>query len=319
MKRTVCFIFLPILLYSCRESLVDIHVDDASPVLVVGGLFAPGEQMVVKLTRSVPIRESIYFSGFDVEDAKVELYEEDQLIGRLNFRDQFFEDGDVIEDFGAYYTEDGFFPEQGNSYTLKVEAPGFSPVSATSIIPKDVEIQKFEVEEVAFRTRSFEVLAAQVTFMDDPTQKNFYALEILGKSWHAGYYDNNDDLIRPVDSSSHPIKATLPDKIDFENEDSPFRDNIIYLSDDAFNGEEFSMDLSIALQTDLASYISFEAQLKHITEAHFLYGTTAQLQEHETAENPFSQPVQVFGNVQNGLGVFAGYGKSRLAYVLSSD
>ncbi len=122
-----------------------------------------------------------------------------------------------------------------------------------------------------------------------------------------------------TDSTSLPLKATLPDKIDFDAEISPFKDNIIYLSDEAFNGQIFSLDLTIGLLSEFIEYTSFEAQLKHITEEHYLYGTTAQLQEQETAENPFSQPVQVFGNIENGLGIFAGFGKSRLEYVPGDD
>ncbi|MDW3196394.1 MAG: DUF4249 domain-containing protein [Cytophagales bacterium] len=312
--------FLFFALNACQEALVDIDVDDSTPRLVVGGLFAPEEEMVIKLTRSVSIAESTRFSDFDVKDANVRIYEGGTIVDELRFREQRDDSDRPVNDWGAYYATAGFVPESGKTYTLVVEAPGFEPVRATTTIPGAVDIVTFDVEEVAFQTREAPmVVAANLSFADDPSQKNYYAVEVLGTALIGQWYDDNDELVTVYDSASVNIKATLPDKIDFDAEVSPFKDNILYLSDDAFNGELYALDLSLGLVTDLERYSSFKAQLKHITEEHYLYATTGQLQEQETAENPFSQPVQVFGNIENGLGIFAGFGKSRLEYIPFED
>ena len=319
LQRTY-FLLLILTLTACQEALVDINVDDHTPSLVVGGLFAPNETMVIKLTRSVSVAESIRFRDFDVEDANVAIYEGTTLVDQLIFRDQLDDGGVPINDWGAYYSSAGFTPDQGKTYSLVVDAPGFETIRATTTIPEAVAIESFNVEEVAFQTINRPLtVAANLSFSDDPAEKNYYAVEVLGNVLIGEWYDDDGELVMVYDSSSVNIKATLPDKIDFEAEVDPFTDNILYLSDDAFNGERLSLDLSLGLITDIELYSSFKAQLKHITEEHYLYATTAQLQEQETSDNPFSQPVQVFGNIENGLGIFAGFGKSRLEYVPFED
>lgn len=320
MKRTFLFFTLALFIYSCQESLVDIDVDGSAPQVVVGGLFAPNEEMVVKVTRSITIQESPRFSGFDIDNATVELFEGDRLVDQLTYRSQRSEGDPDVDDLGAYYSSPDFFPDPEKTYTLVINTPDFGSVTATTTIPKTVDIETFEVGDVAFSKGSIPfVVGGRLSFTDDPFEKNYYALEILGEAIAGQWYDDDGELVTYIDSASLPLKATLPDKIDFAGEEVPFTGNVIYFSDDAFNGERYSVDLTLGLGHELGAYLTFKAQLKHITEEHYRYGTTAYLQERETAENPFSQPVQVFGNIENGLGIFAGYGKSRLEYVPDQD
>ncbi len=320
MYRTILLFMLLLLAFSCQETLVDIEVDTSTPRLVVGGLFAPNEEMVLKLTRSVTIQESARFSGFDIENATVELFEGNRLVDQLRYQSQRNEGDPDVDDLGAYYSSPNFFPDPEKTYTIVINAPDFESVTATTTIPESVEIETFDVGNVAFNTSNTPfVVAGKLSFIDNPLEKNYYAIEVLGAAIAGQWYDDDGELITYIDSASLPIKATLPDKIDFEAEVAPFTDNIIYLNDDAFNGQLHAIDLTLGLGHELEAYLSFTAQLKHITEEHYRYGTTAYLQDRETSENPFSQPVQVFGNIENGLGIFAGYGKSRLEYVPVHD
>ena len=47
-------------------------------------------------------------------------------------------------------------------------------------------------------------------------------------------------------------------------------------------------------------------QVLHISEAYYEYLKTARLHD-ESRENPFAEPLNVYGNVENGYGIFAGY------------
>ncbi len=172
MNRNAIIFSLLLLVSSCQETQIDIAINESTPRLVLGGLFAPNEQMVIKLTRSVPIRESTVFTGFDVENARVELYEEDEYTDLLNFRPG-FDRGIQVRDLGAYYTTPGFFPDPEKTYTLVIEAPGFESIRATSAIPKAVEIQTFEVDEVSFNIKGLSVVAANLSFLDDASENNY--------------------------------------------------------------------------------------------------------------------------------------------------
>ena len=50
-------------------------------------------------------------------------------------------------------------------------------------------------------------------------------------------------------------------------------------------------------------------QLKSVSEDYFNYFNTVSLQSW-TSGDPFSEPVQVYSNVQDGFGIFAGYQSS---------
>ena len=47
-------------------------------------------------------------------------------------------------------------------------------------------------------------------------------------------------------------------------------------------------------------------QVLYISETYYEYLKTARLHD-ETRENPFAEPLNVYGNVENGYGIFAGY------------
>jgi hypothetical protein len=50
-------------------------------------------------------------------------------------------------------------------------------------------------------------------------------------------------------------------------------------------------------------------ELRSISKEYYDYQTS--LNEYWNADgNPFAQPVQVFTNIENGFGIFAGFGKS---------
>ena len=47
-------------------------------------------------------------------------------------------------------------------------------------------------------------------------------------------------------------------------------------------------------------------QVLYISEAYYQYLKTARLHD-DTLANPFAEPLNVYGNVENGYGIFAGY------------
>ncbi|WP_234364346.1 DUF4249 family protein [Lunatibacter salilacus] len=76
--------------------------------------------------------------------------------------------------------------------------------------------------------------------------------------------------------------------------------------DRLFDGEEAIMDLLIQgtmMEETYEGEIYFN--LKSVTESYYQYHTTSDLQDWNEGD-PFAQPVQVFSNIPNGLGILMG-------------
>jgi hypothetical protein len=86
----------------------------------------------------------------------------------------------------------------------------------------------------------------------------------------------------------------------------------ILLSDILFNGKEFEHSFK-----DLNGYVGKETSstviLRTISEDYYKYKTTLQQQNHLSGD-PFAQPLNIYNNIENGFGVFAGYNESIYKY-----
>ena len=99
---------------------------------------------------------------------------------------------------------------------------------------------------------------------------------------------------------------------------NPFMDETSYSGDDAlfsdilFNGETKQIEFTIFLGKidegeDVLS--SLKVELRNVSESYYYYYRSVDL--HQMNEgNPFAEPVQVYSNVENGLGIFTAYNES---------
>ena len=73
-----------------------------------------------------------------------------------------------------------------------------------------------------------------------------------------------------------------------------------------FRGGSYSVDFSTYSSPIANKAIKVTIILRTITREQFEYLRTQELQRYH-ADNPFSEAVPVCSNVENGLGIFAGY------------
>ena len=80
----------------------------------------------------------------------------------------------------------------------------------------------------------------------------------------------------------------------------------IMLKDQNFNGEDYSLTFSVINYAELKDMELFgEIRLVNTSEAYFNYLKSFNMYQN-TINNPFATPVQVYSNVNNGMGIFAG-------------
>lgn len=275
---------------SC-ETVVNIDIPLEKPKLVVNSLFTPDSvwQVQISLNRHI-LTDLPFFPA--VEDAKVGVYDyNDQLISTL-------------EHIGGGVYRADTSPSPESSYTLKVETVTDPNTFAISQIPVVVPITSVEVVS---DTSNFpfmnEEIVMKVNF-SDPTEKNYYLLKVL----HEGYYIDN----RTKDTVNYRSEMNFtPVDPAYEN-DYDSRTGMLF-NDNLFNGKDYrflmKINPSILMHGNQYNAWHVDFILFSVSEAYYQYFTSKNLQDY-TRGDPFAQPVQVFTNVENGLGIFAGYSAS---------
>ena len=201
------------------------------------------------------------------------------------------------------------FPIQaGQTYTLKVSHQN-RQVQATCTIPQiAVPIQSYQIDSV----RSLHApeidssIVIQMIWKDIPLQKNRYRVRafseieysILEPDGPNHATERRTRSLFPFDWNDHSGKSDL---FDDENMDG--------LTLESSKGKSYMPEI----QTDLRGtainpkpkLVSITIELLHTDEAYYQYHRT--LQQYRNTNNPFSEPILVFSNIEGGLGCFAGY------------
>ena len=174
------------------------------------------------------------------------------------------------------YTAD--FPVEfmaNENYTLQVSASNYETVSSVQTFPNRVEISNVTMNENKLK----------VTFQDMPNTKNYYLLELLRFNEYDGSWE--ETWIDPFGSSSY-WSAT--------------NNNAIIFNDDVFDGDEYEI---IAERWGDPNDTSFyKVKLYNITEDYYRYDRSLDLAS-GAEDNPFTEPVILHRNIENGYGIFA--------------
>jgi hypothetical protein len=277
MKRFFCIIPFALGLVSCEKE-IPFNDPGAEPRIVIGSFISPqNSNMTVELSKSESILADDSFVFLN--DASVELYENNSLLGAMN----------PTED-GVYVFDQN--PVAGNKYSVKVSHPTLPSVSAETTIPLNLVNASIAVETI----NDIDQYNQRITlaFDDNPNEKNYYQLllyfnyDMQFEEYLLGW-STNSEILRNSDSGSG---------------DSEFfhLENAIF-SDDLFNGNRVSIPINSSNYIEGANVI---LRLMHVSEDYYLYRSSVWLQL-ETGDNPFAQPVPIHTNITDGYGIFASY------------
>jgi len=168
------------------------------------------------------------------------------------------------------------------AYTLHIEAPDFPTLKATQVYPEAVEILEASITNNNFK----------IKINDDPNKKNYYLLKVEKSSNGSAFYIHYLD---PYSSFSNASSTC---------------DSCVIFTDETFNGEQgFEINTSnFSFQENL----TYKAVLYNITEDYYRYDRTLLFNDPEG--NPFTQPVILHRNFENGYGIFALANKTELIF-----
>ncbi len=282
MHKSIGILFCCALLWGC-ETVIDVDPPDYTPELVVNSFFSPDSVWSIHVSRSAPILDAeLNQEQSWVENAVVEVLEAEQRVATLTYRGR-----------GVYRAADEK-PVGGKTYTVKVQAPGFTPVEATDTLPVASEFSNVRTSDGGFTEEGTPLTRLQVDLVDPAHQTDHYFLSVLASDPSSGWTTSSFFI------SDDPVLRRGEDLLDDESSFYIGR----FFSDAQFQGETYTLTLDVP-EAGIFGGDTHIVQLSHVSPAFFRYDQTRRLQD-DTKDNPFAEPVPIFTNVEGGLGIFAG-------------
>lgn len=333
--RYLCFFVLGLLLYAC-ETAVEVDVPRYPAQLTVNALFNPDSVWQVELTQNRYILDTARFAA--VPDAEVRVTQQGQLIASLRYQ------GDQSFTGNSFYVANDSRPQAGEEYTLEVTHPTLGNLTARSAVPASqtmivsAVLDTLDVRQDAGLPDDNVAYAVTIR-LDDPPEENFYSLSILLRWEGLGTVVVNDRAELWIENEASTPYIRSDDPI-IDNPFDSYRTELLF-KDVSFSGQTYELKFYMSFDKgngiyddlfkeplvlvggnaydrqgnvirvpgDTFNIHTLYAVLRTTTEDYYNYNYTRDLQA-SVENNPFAQPVQVFDNVEGGLGVFAGYSQT---------
>ena len=252
------------------------------------------------LSSNVPVKVYLSTNTFMMDaasafinDAQVLLYENKLLVDTL-----------INKENGHYLSK--IVPIAGKEYHITAKAKGLEEVSASETLPKggfDVLNVEFKESVTVVEDVRFDLLSLDI--VDSNPDENYYELAVFQKP---------SDLFPDL----HPNKNKNPEYIDvfyvsnsivsMRSWDLPYPKTILF-TDKMFNQGKAHFDVFVHNNA-----LPVIMKLRQVSKQYYDFKRILylhqgnQLSERETIEEFFKgEPIDMYSNIKNGYGVFAGY------------
>ncbi len=334
-NKILIFIITLFAMQSCYKDIPLYDPATFKPQLTVNALAANDSVLKVTVANSA-IPERLTYDSW-IKDATVKLYENGNYISTLN---PVIPDTQSTYDYGFYnpsymskipYYTSGFKPQIGKAYTIEVTAKDGRQASGSFYIPKPVPLQDVRIDLTGYDTSyvaDFKLwhvaLSGTVTItFQDPDTANYYAVYGFMKDYQINMVvDTNtgdttyvaDSVYREVGLWDQQYQDNLFDEnsevdvgLPFGSLSWPFYGS--GYNDAAFNGHQvvFRYDFAAYLLTPDLDSVYIYIGLASLTEDYYRFFETYTRYDN-FADNPFVEPINVYTNVKDGLGIVAGLG-----------
>lgn len=284
-----------LLLCGCEER-VDLTHAIEEPKLVVSSNFSPDEFISVSISSTQPtVGEQIVR---EITDATVAILDGDETAEVLQYVPG------PMGTSGSYKTTE-FKPAVGRLYTLIATSNGFVPVNAESAIPESIPITSLRVsnlEKVWEGNIYVYNFSLTLDYDDPPLVENFYDLRI-------------SQYVVPfrVNSAGDTTKMDARAKVVQSPEDEFFGESPIGAASILVRDLPTPEGVVIRLQSrfDPRSELlgNLQAELRTVSKPYFDYQLNLQREGQALPVGLGKPRVNSFGNVQDGVGIFAGYNR----------
>ena len=279
-----------ILMTSCELAPREITLAEHDSKIAITAMLAPGDTTNnVLFNVSIGILDSTeqYENGF-LDNQTLTLHTPDVgpvegYIGK-DIDDYTFSDRDIRYRLWKFDYNNFIV---GETYELEASADNYDPIKAKTTVPQppnvlNVKVTKSPNPRGLYITRD----KFEITLKDDPNERNYYRISGIPISADEIPFYNPYRFYR---NASDPLDLSALDNL------------IIVISDDEFNGQEYTMVL-YGEKSDEQLYEQVDFTLVSISEDE--YRRTLALESNQD-DNPFAEPVIYNSNIENGYGVFS--------------
>jgi len=282
-------LLLSLFLVGC-ETIVTVDLPEAPSQIVVNSLFNPDSVWMAHISRSQGILESGPMEI--IPNATVEVWSNNTRIASLPHIGN------------GFYKAATQYPQAGQAYEIRVTAPGSALATARDTAPFPTVLERVDKKLIFGGIYyNWEEYECTLHFTDPPGVKNYYHLALLasetwqGETYYFPYYFESNDLLL------NEGEVNLDPEHRFSGEEAFFDDAVF-------------ADRAYALTISFEEYDYYDRDdtqifiiLSTVSEAYYKYHQSFETQR-TRGDNPFSEPVMVYNNIQNGLGIFAGSSSS---------
>jgi hypothetical protein len=316
------FIFivtLTLVLSTSCDKEVDILIPESEIKLVANSIFTPDSTFKVYLYKSN--------SEDSVTNALIEIYQDNELIDNIEYCDS------------VLYKSNQISFEERTVYSLNISVPGFPLITASDSIPSAVPILEMNhFDSTGINTNQYVFSSFELSFKDPAEERNFYEISILREAdttnlilrdtsissfifWGTDWVQNSkEQLYRENLRLFSPDQSIVSEGFDeqihyFLNQET------LFFSDELFNGEQKYIQVNyLPYYSGFRSFYyyvptrKFTVHLRSISENYYKFRKSEKA--YFTYKEQFElwkgagDYVQIYSNIENGYGLFAGYSTS---------
>jgi len=295
--KHVYLFLIPMLIFSGCEKEISLELDTPVDMLCLNCILEAGNDSVaIYVTKVQSVENDTAFKP--VANAQIELSKEGQIVQGIVYRGN-----------GRYLIKHK--PEVGKKYEIRVDVDGYKSLSAETTIPVFPMAQaKFEPDTIYddYWVNGYRTVPKIVVDLKDTPTKDYYWFKIAriitfkGEPWGEYYIAYKSDKIYFDEFNRYYVQDYYPPYANYEYIGAMRLDDEIFLN----NEIQFSLNCN-----DERSLFVINSDI-HFDK--YYKSSIKQFLTYEYDNLPIFEPVQMYSNIDNGLGIFSSIAISRFDF-----
>lgn len=312
MKKYILLILVAWSLISCEK---DLKFDDEGLAnqLVLNSIISSNKDFAASLTKTRSILENAYSGGSLMADGSLDIYLNGELIKNLNSPT-------------GYFSPSGIRPKAGDLFRIVMNSNG-KQLEAETTIPQKTEV--ISIDTTTIRNENNDKFLIYKTIIKDKEGDDYYRILVTkeslilnkntdGKGTKKYYLNTSEKSIR----SDDPVFNSVYNNFGGDAFNTGPENDYNIFPDDYIKGKEYSIQFH-ANDYGYGGYGYYSdpyhggygntetiyernvVHVQHLSKEMYTYLKYLKLYQHYQG-NPFSEPVPVYSNIKNGIGIFAG-------------
>jgi hypothetical protein len=291
-------LFVALTVSFCQKIIEPKDLPQQDPRLVMNCVLNKDSMIGLNLSASKSILSGKEYKFID--NAVCELYENGVFVEHLlNYKN------------GNY--QSSVYPKINREYTIKASASGYEPIEGVTLLPDSAELinaERYDLVNSNYMAYNTGTLGATsiggstkclIRIKTKSTIRNYFSIRSI-----ISLYDSAGNFVQ------QPNYTYITNNSTNANNDVIYSGSVIEVSDEnVVNGNEVLLDLGIGFSGDYppVKYAEVSLVISTISEDLFKYRTTLSNQIN-TGVSLFAEPVIVFNNIKNGMGIMGSMNSS---------